>query len=217
MRTVSNGRKEKKNVLRRGKTYLTTITSFLVEFQQSYHKKFHLKSAIKLVDWISKLNSLPLGQELSQFRPLLQAEVVSNKVSVDAILPPLLGVVQDVWGCVTTMDKHFKSKLPACASWKTIRRASAFVTHPPLSSAHTSSWQWIFSRTSEWSWQKCQTFSPSSPPAGKATEQPVWQRSVHLWLTFNSFGMQQFPVYLNGSFNNILLLPFSGSLLKLFF
>lgn len=77
MSTVSNVRKEKK-------------------FNKSKHNKGHLEPAIKLVDRISKVDTLPLGEKLSQFRPLLQTEVVSNKVSVDAILPPLLGVVQDV-------------------------------------------------------------------------------------------------------------------------
>lgn len=116
MRTVSNAQKEKKSVWlwRRGKTFLTTVAFLLVEFSESKHNKVHLKPAIKLVDWISKVDTLPFGQKLSQFRPLLQAEVVSNKVSVDTIFPPLLGVVQDVWGCVTGMDKHFKSQLQIC-------------------------------------------------------------------------------------------------------
>lgn len=120
MRTVSNAQKEKKSV------WLTTAAFLLVEFSESKRNKVHLKPAIKLVDWISKVDTLPLGQKLSQFRPLLQAEVVSNKVSVDTIFPPLLGVVQDVWGCVTRMDKHFKSQLQICASWRTIWRGFFF-------------------------------------------------------------------------------------------
>lgn len=52
--------------------------------------KLHLEPAIKLVDRISKVDTLPLGQELPQLRPLLQAEVVSDEVSVDAVFPPLL-------------------------------------------------------------------------------------------------------------------------------
>lgn len=58
--------------------------------------KLHLEPAVKLVDRISEVNAFPLGQELSQLRPLLQTKVVSDKVSVDAVPPPLLGVVQDV-------------------------------------------------------------------------------------------------------------------------
>lgn len=66
--------------------------------------KLHLEPAIELVDRISKVDALPLGQELSQLGPLLQTEVVSNKVSVDAVLPPLLRVVQDVRGCDARME-----------------------------------------------------------------------------------------------------------------
>lgn len=59
----------------------------------------HLEPPIELVDRIGEVYSLPLGQELTQLGPLLQAQVVSHKVPVDAVLPPLLGVVQDVRGC----------------------------------------------------------------------------------------------------------------------
>lgn len=58
--------------------------------------RLHLEPAIEFIDRICKVDALPLGQKLSQLRPLLQSEVVSNKVPVDAVLPPLLGVVQDV-------------------------------------------------------------------------------------------------------------------------
>lgn len=58
--------------------------------------EFHLEPAVKLVDRISKVDPLPPGQELSELGPLLQAEIISNKVPVDAVLPPLLGVVQNV-------------------------------------------------------------------------------------------------------------------------
>lgn len=58
----------------------------------------HLEPAVKLVDRICKVDPLPFGQELSQLRFLLQSEIISNKVPVDAVLPPLFGVVQDVGG-----------------------------------------------------------------------------------------------------------------------
>ena len=56
----------------------------------------HLKPAVELVDRVSEIHALPLGQELPQFRLLLQAQVVAHEVPVDAVPAPLLGVVQDV-------------------------------------------------------------------------------------------------------------------------
>lgn len=56
----------------------------------------HLEPAVKLVDRVCEVDSLPLGQELSELRPLLQSQVVTYKVPVDAVPPPLLRVVQDV-------------------------------------------------------------------------------------------------------------------------
>lgn len=57
---------------------------------------FHLKPAVELVDRISKVDPLSFGQKLSQLGPLLQTEVVANKVSIDAVPSSLLGVVKDV-------------------------------------------------------------------------------------------------------------------------
>lgn len=56
----------------------------------------YLEPPIELGDRISKVNTFPLCQELPQLGLLLQAEVIPDKVSVDAVLPPLLAVVQDV-------------------------------------------------------------------------------------------------------------------------
>lgn len=61
----------------------------------------HLEPAIELVDRSSKVDALPLSKELAQLGPLLQAKVVSHEVSVDAVFATLLGVVQDIRGCVT--------------------------------------------------------------------------------------------------------------------
>lgn len=73
----------------------------------------YLEPAIKLVDRISKVDSLPLGQKLSQLRSLLQPNVVADKVSVYTVLPPLFGVVQDVWGWWT---RHFTQRLCVLSS-----------------------------------------------------------------------------------------------------
>lgn len=96
--------------------------------------KFHLEPAIKLVDRVSEVDAFPLGQKLSQLRLLLQAEVIPDKVSVDAVSPPLFGVVQDVRGCATKMKKTLITTAPIFSSEKDI----SAVTHPPLSSVHTS-------------------------------------------------------------------------------
>ena len=58
----------------------------------------HLKPAVELVDRVSEVDSLPLGEELPQLGPLLQTEVVAHEVPVDAVPAALLGVVQDVRG-----------------------------------------------------------------------------------------------------------------------
>lgn len=81
--------------------------------QESRLGKGYLKPAIKLVDRIRKVDTLPLGQKLSQLRFLLQPNVVADKVSVYTVLPPLFGVVQDVWGWWT---KHFKQRLCVLSS-----------------------------------------------------------------------------------------------------
>ncbi len=72
----------------------------LVNFNETKYDdsfvKIYLEPPIELVDGISKINAFPFGQELSQLGPLLQTKIISHKVSVDAVLPPLLAVVQDV-------------------------------------------------------------------------------------------------------------------------
>lgn len=50
----------------------------------------HLKPAVVFVHRVSKVDSLSLSQELTQFRPLLHAQVISNEVPVNAIPAPLL-------------------------------------------------------------------------------------------------------------------------------
>lgn len=148
-------------------TFLRTLTFLLVRLKGRKSDRDYLKPAIKLVDWISEVDTLPLSQKLTQLRLLLQTEVVSNKVSIDTVLPPLFGVEQDVWGWWTKVANN------SCEYVLHQEESEEFwplqKTHPPLSSAHISSWQWIFSRTSGWSWQTCRTFFLSSPQAGKAT------------------------------------------------
>lgn len=74
-------------------------TSFsLYRLKMVFQKVPHLEPAVELVHRIGKVNALSLGQKLPQLGSLLQAEVISNKVPVDAVLPPLFGVVQDVRG-----------------------------------------------------------------------------------------------------------------------
>jgi hypothetical protein len=58
----------------------------------------HLKPAVELIDRVSEVDALPLGQELPQLGAVLQAEVVAHEVPVDAVPAPLLRVVQDVRG-----------------------------------------------------------------------------------------------------------------------
>lgn len=62
----------------------------------------HLEAAVILVDRVSKVHSLPLAQELTQLRPLLQPQVVPNEVPIDAVPSPLLLVQQDVGSCGDT-------------------------------------------------------------------------------------------------------------------
>lgn len=87
---------------------LETATFSSVRLNKS-KLKAHLEPAVKLVNGSGEVDALPLCKKLAQLGPVLQAEVVSHKVSVDAVLAALLGVVQDVRGCVTREAKHFES------------------------------------------------------------------------------------------------------------
>lgn len=94
MRNVDNEGKRKK---RGGGVFFVFILFHLV-LKTTSQKVRHLEPAVKLVHRVSEVDALPLGQKLPQLGPLLQAEVISNKVPVEAVLPPLLGVVQDIRG-----------------------------------------------------------------------------------------------------------------------
>lgn len=62
----------------------------------------HLEAAVVLGDRVGKVHALPLAQELTQLRPLLQPQVVADEVPIDAVPSPLLLVQQDVGRCGDT-------------------------------------------------------------------------------------------------------------------
>lgn len=58
----------------------------------------HLKASVIFSDFVCKVNLLPLGQELPELGPVVHADVISHKVPVYAVPPPLLLVQQQVRG-----------------------------------------------------------------------------------------------------------------------
>lgn len=101
----------------------------------------HLEPAIELVDRSSKVDALPLSKELAQLGPLLQAEVVSHEVSVDAVFATLLGVVQDIRGCVTWAAEHLELFRVRALVTSNVVTFFIWATHPLPSFARTSSWR----------------------------------------------------------------------------
>ena len=61
-------------------------------------KDTDLEAAVVFRDFIRKVDLFSLAQELSQLGPVIHTQVVADKVSVEAVSPPLLPVEQKVGG-----------------------------------------------------------------------------------------------------------------------
>lgn len=59
-------------------------------------RKTNLEPAVVFCDFVCKVNFFSLGQKLPKLRPVVHTQVVTYKVSVDAVPPPLLPVQQQV-------------------------------------------------------------------------------------------------------------------------
>lgn len=182
--TVSKARKENKSgwLWGWGKTSQTTVR-FLSKFIRTEHN-------------LNKASPWTCDRTCWQNPRSQRAPSWTETVAVQASAPGRGSLRQSFcWCCSSSAPWNCTGCLRLCRkNWQTFRitapnmhfsKNNSFVlgTHPLLSSVHISSWRWIFSRISEWSWQKCQTSSPSSPQAGKATEEPAWGRRLPLSFT----------------------------------
>lgn len=59
-------------------------------------KETNLEAAVIFCDFVCEVDLLSLAQELSQLGPVIHAQVVTYKVPVEAVSPPLLPVQQQV-------------------------------------------------------------------------------------------------------------------------
>lgn len=122
----------------------------------------HLEAAVVLGDRVSEVHTLPLGQELTQLWPLLQPQVVSNKVPIDAISSPLLLVQQDVGSCGDTgcRGRGCGLALPGPSVCTLCLPPAA--SYLPLASPRTSGLPHGAARPSGWCGQSHQTFALAS-------------------------------------------------------
>lgn len=58
----------------------------------------NFEAAVVFRDFVCEVDLFPLGQELPELGPVIHAQVVTYKVSVEAVSPSLLPVQQQVRG-----------------------------------------------------------------------------------------------------------------------
>lgn len=63
---------------------------------ETWNVIWHLEASIIFGDFVCKVDLFSLGQELPELGPIVHAEVISHKVPVYAVSPPLLPVQQQV-------------------------------------------------------------------------------------------------------------------------
>lgn len=59
-------------------------------------KDTNLEAAVIFRDFVCEVDLLSLAQELSELRPVIHTQVVTYKVSVETVSPPLLPVQQQI-------------------------------------------------------------------------------------------------------------------------
>lgn len=59
-------------------------------------KETNLEAAVIFCDFVCKVDLFSFAQELPELRPVIHTQVVTDKVSVEAVSPPLLPVQQQV-------------------------------------------------------------------------------------------------------------------------
>lgn len=73
--------------------YTVSILSVIVPKNKAADwRKTNLEPAVEFCDFVCKINLFSLGQKLSQLRPVIHTQVITYKVSVEAVSSPLLPV-----------------------------------------------------------------------------------------------------------------------------
>lgn len=90
-------------------------------------RQTNLEAAVVFGDFVCKVDLLPLGQELSQLGPIIHAQVVTYKVSVKAVSPPLLPVQQQIRSC-TTQEEDVERRRHTEAAGETNRAVKTSLT-----------------------------------------------------------------------------------------
>lgn len=63
-------------------------------------KDANLEAAVIFCDFVCEVDLFSLAQELSELRPVIHSQVVTYKVSIETVSPPLLPVQQQVRGWI---------------------------------------------------------------------------------------------------------------------